>query len=190
MGVQDGLWIKKVMQFLDKDGTPRVWTDNRGALTLTQNPDFYQRTKHIRRRHHFIRECAGEGSVTVHWVSGADNPADVLTKRVSVSRINDLKRGLGMKDQEGVDSLGRRVENRIMNQRMSAWLQDYGRRLTRKLGLFLGIFTCFFFFFSDKIRETIPSLRVRFGIDLVQLAEHKRRGLHPLSCIFLSLFYI
>ena len=38
--------------------------------------DFHKRTKHIRGRHHFVRECADEGDITVHWVPGDDNPAD------------------------------------------------------------------------------------------------------------------
>ena len=71
--------------------------DNKGAGILTDNSDFYRRTKHIRRRHHFIRECAGKGAVTVHWVPGSDNPADVLTKVIAGPRIEELKEGLGMR---------------------------------------------------------------------------------------------
>ena len=98
MGVQDGMWVRKVMHFLGEDRTPRVWTDNKGASTLTENPDFHRRTKHIRRRHHFIRECAAEGRVTVHWVPGHENPADILTKVVTGPRLTELKSILGMTD--------------------------------------------------------------------------------------------
>jgi len=46
---QDAMWIKKIMQFLGHPVIPRVWADNRGASTLSHNPDFHKLTKHIRR---------------------------------------------------------------------------------------------------------------------------------------------
>ena len=100
MGVQDGMWVGKVLEFLNvRDvGVPRIWTDNKGAATLTKNPNFYRRTMHIRRRHHFIRECAGEGRVVVGWVPGSETLADALTKVVAGPRLNELKMALGMKE--------------------------------------------------------------------------------------------
>jgi len=32
MGIQDGLWLEKVMEFLGEVRTPRMWTDNKGTL--------------------------------------------------------------------------------------------------------------------------------------------------------------
>jgi len=98
MGVQDGMGVGKVMEFRGEHRVPRIWSDNKGAATVTENPDFHRRTKHIRRRHHFIRECAVNGSVTVHWVPEQENPADVLTKVRAGPRLNELKGALGIKD--------------------------------------------------------------------------------------------
>ena len=84
--------------------------DNKGPSTLTKNADFHRRTKDIRRQHHFIRECAAEGSVTVHWVPGHEDPADILTKAVTGARSTESKEGLGMRKLEGVVPLGARVE--------------------------------------------------------------------------------
>ena len=83
VGAQDALWISKILAFLCNPVTPRVWSDNQGASTLSYNPDFQKRTKHIRRRHHFVRECVTEGDITVHWVPGESNPADMLTTALS-----------------------------------------------------------------------------------------------------------
>ena len=95
-GAQDAMWLRKILEFLEVPTVPRVWTDNRGASTLSYNPDFHKRTKHIRRRHHFVRECAEEGDITVHWVSGDKNPADMLTKPVPGPRLTTLKHQAGM----------------------------------------------------------------------------------------------
>ena len=93
VGAQDAMWLRKILGFLNRPIVPRVWTDNHGASTLAYNPDFHKRTKHIRRRHHFVREC---GDITVHWVPGEENPADMLTKPVTGARLAALKKITGM----------------------------------------------------------------------------------------------
>jgi len=81
-GAQDGIWMAKVMDFLNKPDISRVWTDNREASTLSYNLDFHRRMKHIWRRHHFVREYVDDGDISVHWVLEENNPADMLTKPV------------------------------------------------------------------------------------------------------------
>ena len=95
-GAQDAVWIGKIMEFLSMSTRPRLWTDNEGASTLSYNPDYHRKTKHIQRRHHFVRECVEANELTVHWVPGEDNPADMLTKPVETSRLQDLKQKSGM----------------------------------------------------------------------------------------------
>ena len=85
--------------------------DNKGPSTLTENADFHRRNKDIRRQYQCIRECAAEGSVTVHWIPGHENPADILTKVVTGARLTEWKEGLGMRNLEGVVPLGVRVES-------------------------------------------------------------------------------
>ena len=55
VGTQDAMWFRKILTFLNGSITPRAWIDNRGASTLSYNPDFRKRTKHIRRRYHVVR---------------------------------------------------------------------------------------------------------------------------------------
>ena len=57
-GAQNSMWLKNILDFLEVPTVPRVWTDNRGASTLSYNPDFHKRSKHIRLRHYFVREYA------------------------------------------------------------------------------------------------------------------------------------
>ena len=103
-GPQDTMWLRKILEFLEVPCVPRVWTDNRGASTLSYNPDFHRRTKHIRRRHHFVRECAENGAITVHWVPGDENRADMLTKPVAGPRLATLRRQAGMTDRQASGS--------------------------------------------------------------------------------------
>jgi len=88
--------MAKVMEFVEQPVIPIVWTDSRGASTLSYKPDFHQGTKHLRRRHHFVRECVDEGDISVHWVPGEENPADKLMKPVTGKRLEELKKRAGM----------------------------------------------------------------------------------------------
>jgi hypothetical protein len=57
--------------------------DNQGAIALGKNPEFHKRTKHIRRRYHFIREAVDTGDVSLGFVPTRQMLADVLTKAMT-----------------------------------------------------------------------------------------------------------
>ena len=54
--------------------------DNQAAGDLAYNPEHHQRTKHIARRHFFIREAVEDLRLVVPFVATADNMADFFTK--------------------------------------------------------------------------------------------------------------
>lgn len=60
-----------------------VLCDNQGALQLSGNPMFHERTKHINVRLHFIRDVISAKEVEVKHVSTDQNASDMLTKVVS-----------------------------------------------------------------------------------------------------------
>ena len=61
------------------DPTP-VSLDNKGAIDLSYNPEHHVRTKHIDRRHYFIREKVEEMQLRVPYVNTTENLADFFTK--------------------------------------------------------------------------------------------------------------
>ena len=54
--------------------------DNQAAIALSYNPEFHSRTKHIDRRHFFVRECVENLQIRVPFVKTVDNFADFFTK--------------------------------------------------------------------------------------------------------------
>ena len=54
--------------------------DNQAAGDLAYNPEHHQRTKHIARRHFFVREAVEDMRLVVPFVSTVDNMADFFTK--------------------------------------------------------------------------------------------------------------
>jgi hypothetical protein len=57
-----------------------LYGDNVGSLFLTQHSTFHQRTKHIARRYHSIREAIHNGTIYVTYCPTQKMLADVLTK--------------------------------------------------------------------------------------------------------------
>ena len=65
---------------LDMSEPPPLRLDNMSAIDLAYNPEHHSKTKHIERRHYFIRECVENGKLRVPFVPTADNVADFFTK--------------------------------------------------------------------------------------------------------------
>ena len=65
--------------------------DNQGARDLAYNPEHHQRTKHIERRHYFLREMVEDLRITVPFVPTDQNVADFFTKPLKSSRFFELR---------------------------------------------------------------------------------------------------
>ncbi|KAK9024885.1 hypothetical protein V6N11_064791 [Hibiscus sabdariffa] len=81
---KEAVWIKK---FLTELGVVPIisdamdlYCDNNGAIAQAKEPRSHQRSKHILRRFHLIREIIDRGDVEICKVHTDDNIADPLTK--------------------------------------------------------------------------------------------------------------
>ena len=57
-----------------------VYCDNNGAIAQAKEPRSHQRSKHILRRYHLIREIIERGDVKICRVPTYDNVSDPLTE--------------------------------------------------------------------------------------------------------------
>ena len=69
----------------------KLFLDNKAAIDSSYNPENHARTKHIDRRHYFVRELVEEGRLVVPFVSTADNYADFFTKPLKPVRFFHLR---------------------------------------------------------------------------------------------------
>ena len=76
------IYLRKLLADIDGKLThpSLLFCDNKGALDLVKNNVHHKRTKHIDRRHFFIRELVENHVVRVPYVSTDDNLADMFTK--------------------------------------------------------------------------------------------------------------
>ena len=68
-----------------------LYCDNKAAIDSAYNPENHSRTKHIDRRHYFIRELVEDGKIVVPFVSSSENLADFFTKPLPPARFFALR---------------------------------------------------------------------------------------------------
>ncbi|GJX17964.1 retrovirus-related pol polyprotein from transposon TNT 1-94 [Tanacetum coccineum] len=94
---QQALWMKPALIDYDirLDDVP-IMCDNKGAIDLSKIPMQHSRTKHIKIRHHFLRDNVQKGHIFIEKLSSVDNIVDILTKPPKRESFNYLCLGLGM----------------------------------------------------------------------------------------------
>ena len=89
---QDTVCMQRVLHDLGfAQLATRMFGDNSAALKLADNDMVRPRTRHIRRRYHYIREQVVARLIIVVKIAGTENPADFLTK-VLGKRLFDKQR--------------------------------------------------------------------------------------------------
>ena len=74
------------------DAATVLATDNKAARDLSYNPEHHGRSKHIARRHFFIRDMVESQEIIVPLVNTQDNDADFFTKPLPPKRFKMLRR--------------------------------------------------------------------------------------------------
>ncbi|KAK8584221.1 hypothetical protein V6N12_068467 [Hibiscus sabdariffa] len=74
-----------------------LYCDNNGAIAQAKEPRSHQRSKHILRRFHLIREIVDRGDVEICKVHTDDNIADPLTKPLSQQKHDRHTESLGIR---------------------------------------------------------------------------------------------
>ena len=91
------LWMKQTLSDSDLsfEHVP-IKCDNTSAINISKNPVQHSRTKHIEIRHHFLRDHAQKGDITLEFVSTKDQLADIFTKPLNEEQFVDIRRQLGV----------------------------------------------------------------------------------------------
>lgn len=75
-----------------------IYCDNEGAIKLSVNPVFHERTKHIEIDIHFVREKVLDGVVKVVQTSSKEQLADIFTKALTSAQHSCMCKNLKLCD--------------------------------------------------------------------------------------------
>ena len=91
---KDVVYLRKFVSGMtgQQPGGPSVLrTDNKAARDLSYNPELHNRTKHVARRHFFIRDMVEAFELNVPLVSTSNNYADFFTKPLKPSSFSAMR---------------------------------------------------------------------------------------------------
>lgn len=82
------LWLQQLLVDIgEAQQSISLCIDNQSAIKLIHNPVFHRRSKHIDIRYNFIREKVESKSISIVYVSSANQLADFLTKALPVNKF-------------------------------------------------------------------------------------------------------
>ncbi|KAK5773310.1 hypothetical protein PVK06_049616 [Gossypium arboreum] len=86
--VKEAIWLQGMAKTLGLvQEHINVYCDNQSAIHLAKNQVYHACTKHIDVRFHFVREIIDEGKICLQKIKIADNPADMMTNVVTVTKF-------------------------------------------------------------------------------------------------------
>jgi hypothetical protein len=98
---KEAVWIKKFITELDVVPTIEspipLFCDNNGAIAQAKEPRSHQKSKHIERRFHIIREIVNRGDVNILKVASVDNISDPFTKPLSQVKLDRHLEKMGVR---------------------------------------------------------------------------------------------
>jgi hypothetical protein len=98
---KEAVWIKKFISELgvvpSVDEPIQLYCDNTGAIAQSKEPRSHQRSKHVLRRYHLIREIIDRLDVKMDYIPTDDNLADSLTKAVSQRKHDSHCEAIGLR---------------------------------------------------------------------------------------------
>ncbi|CAL2246345.1 unnamed protein product [Prunus armeniaca] len=98
-------WLRFVLEDFGEEqveGTP-ILCDNTSAIVMAKNPVFHQKTRHISRKFHFIRESIQAKEIELIYCTTEDHIANILIKALSKDRFVYLRDLLGVKSTKGLE---------------------------------------------------------------------------------------
>nr|CAN71419.1 hypothetical protein VITISV_018564 [Vitis vinifera] len=94
---KDMIWLHGLLDELAKKQEMRILhSDSHSAIFLAKNSVFHSKSKHIQTKYHFIRYLIEDKLVILEKIYGSKNPADMLTKGVTIEKLKLCTASIGL----------------------------------------------------------------------------------------------
>ena len=97
--IKEQAWLRSMfesIEILTKSSSKTLYTDSQSARSLTRNPVFHERSKHIDIQYHYARESVLEGRTDLQFIPTDQQLADGLTKAISNEKWARLLESIGL----------------------------------------------------------------------------------------------
>ena len=95
------MWIKNFIKELGVvpsiENLIPLYCDNTGAIAQAKEPKAHQKSKHVERKYHIIREIVSRGDIVVYKVPSEDNVTDPLTKAIPPKLFDKHVESMGIR---------------------------------------------------------------------------------------------
>lgn len=98
--VRELKWVKQMLSYfgIDHHDPMKLFCDSKSAIYIAANPVFHERTKHVERDCHQVRDAVEAKLITTEHISTKEQPADMLTKALPSTTFLYLLHKLGIQD--------------------------------------------------------------------------------------------
>ncbi|GKC60211.1 hypothetical protein Tco_1087809 [Tanacetum coccineum] len=101
----------------------KIYIDNESTICIVKNPVFHSKTKHIKIRHHFIRDAYEKKLIQVLKIHTDDNVADLLTKAFDMN----LSIAALVEERHGAECIYYRI---FRSNESSRWIKTFSEMVT------------------------------------------------------------
>ena len=104
---REAVWLQSILSSLTKTSPRTIMlnVDNQGTIALSKNQIQNNRTKHIRIRYHYVKECNEDKLIELVYCHTKDNVSDILTKALRIPRFNELVPLMGLGGYQGEEGM-------------------------------------------------------------------------------------
>ena len=95
-----GIWLSQMIGELKGEAPKpfKILVDKKSAISLSKNPVFHNRSKHIEKLFHYIRQCIANKMLQVAHVRSDLQLADIFTKSLGRIHYLQMRDKIGLKD--------------------------------------------------------------------------------------------
>jgi uncharacterized membrane protein YciS (DUF1049 family) len=92
------LWMIQTLADLEVNyiASIPIHCNNTSAISVSKNPVFHSKTKHIPIKYHFLREHVTKSVVSMHYIPSKDHIVDIFTKPLAQAQFEYLRQKLGV----------------------------------------------------------------------------------------------
>jgi hypothetical protein len=99
---KEATWLRQLLSNLGHGMSlpTLLHIDNQSTITITKNPEFHDRTKHIDIRYHYLRQKYESSEIALNYTPTHSQPADVLMKGLGCEKHDQFRFWMGMHDMD------------------------------------------------------------------------------------------